>query len=93
MYFEIKEAAYQKEYKIDFVFEDGSIGTIDLHEYIDEKTVFSKFKDKNYFKSFRIEYGTIVWGDGELDIAPETLYEKATGKVINYEEEKKLVNR
>lgn len=26
---------------------------------------------------FRIEYGTLVWGDGLVDIAPETLYQKA----------------
>ena len=38
----------------------------------------------DYFKDFRIEYGTIIWGNGKIDIAPETLYSIATGKPVRY---------
>jgi hypothetical protein len=24
-----------------------------------------------------VEYGDVVWSDGEIDIAPETIYEKS----------------
>ena len=93
MYFEIKEAVFQKEHQIRMRFEDGSVGTVDLSDYLKEDTVFSQFSSEEYFKDFKIEYGTLVWGNGEVDIAPETLYERATGKKIGFEDEKKLVNR
>ena len=60
-------------------FEDGSIGIADLSDYPNEKNVFRTFLDMNYFRDLRIEYGTIIWGNGELDIAPERLYTIATG--------------
>jgi hypothetical protein len=41
-------------------------------------------RDDDYFRGLRVELGTLVWGEGELDIAPETLYEKATGRVVTY---------
>ena len=65
-------------------FEDGEVGIADLSDYPDENNVFRQFLDIGYFKDFRIEYGTIIWGNGELDIAPETLYTIATGKPIIY---------
>ena len=65
-------------------FEDGSTGIADLSEYPDDDNVFRQFLDIDYFKCFRIEYGTLIWGNGELDIAPETLYTIATGKPVTY---------
>ena len=84
MYFDITHAQYDSEYRILLEFEDGSRGTVDLSDYINPDTVFEVFRDKHYFKNFRIEYGTLVWGEGEVDIAPETLYEWATGKQVRY---------
>ncbi len=84
MDFEIIQAEYLTEYKIKLKFMDGSSGVADLSSYVDKKNVFRAFQDTTYFKNFQIEYGTLVWGKGELDIAPETLYEKATGKKARY---------
>ena len=84
MDFEITEAGYVADYKIKLKFRDGSTGIVDLSTYADKGNVFKAFQDISYFKKFRVEYGTIVWGSGELDIAPETLYEKATGKKVRY---------
>jgi Protein of unknown function (DUF2442) len=84
MDFEITEAGYVADYKIKLKFMDGSSGTVDLSTYVDKNNVFKAFQDMSYFKKFRVEYGTIVWGNGELDIAPETLYEKATGRKVRY---------
>jgi hypothetical protein len=85
MHFDIRKAEYLGEYNIRIDFEDGSTGVADLSDYPDENTVFRPFRDLSYFMKFRVEYGTIVWGEGELDIAPETLYERATGKPVMYE--------
>lgn len=79
MYFNIKKAVYVSEYTINLIFENGKEGTVDLKEYKGDG-VFSKFSDMDYFKKFYIEDRTLTWGKGELDIAPETLYLKATGE-------------
>lgn len=79
MNFEIIDAEYLADYRVRLKFMDGSSGVADLSSYVDKKNVFKAFQDISYFKSFHIEYGTLVWGEGELDIAPETLHEKATG--------------
>jgi hypothetical protein len=84
MYFDITEAQYLDNYKIRLSFEDGSTGIADLSEYPNADNVFHSFLDIAYFKDFRIEHGTLVWGKGELDIAPETLYVLATGKSVTY---------
>ena len=84
MYFEVKEAQYLDEYRLRLRFEDESTGIADLSSYPDKDNVFRSFLNLEYFKKFRVEYGTIVWGKGELDIAPETLYRLATGKSVTY---------
>lgn len=35
---------------------------------------FQPLRDEAVFKSAAVEYGTVVWNDGEIDIAPETMY-------------------
>ena len=84
MFFDVKEAKYLEHYRIQLQFEDGSVGIADLSEYPNKDDVFHLFLDMNYFKRFQVQYGTLVWGEGELDIAPETLYAKSTGKSLTY---------
>jgi hypothetical protein len=84
MFFDVTKAEYIDNYRIRLTFEDDSSGIVDLEDYPNRNNVFRLFLDMNYFTNFRIEYGTVVWGDGELDIAPETLYTIATGKAIEY---------
>ena len=84
MFFDIIDAEYLSDYKLKIKFEDGSQGEADLSEYPEENTVFKSFFDIDFFKDFRIEYGTLVWGNGEIDIAPETLYTLATGKPVTF---------
>jgi hypothetical protein len=84
MYFDVMEAQYMDNYRIRLRFEDGSTGIADLSAYPDENNVFRPFLDMSYFKDFRIEYGTLIWGNGELDLAPEKLYTIATGKPLRY---------
>ena len=39
-----------------------------------EYPAFKPLENERTFKSAKIEYGTVVWLDGDIDIAPETLY-------------------
>ena len=36
---------------------------------------FQRLKDEKIFKSAKVEHGVVTWADGEIDIAPETMYE------------------
>ena len=84
MYFSIRDAEYLKDYRIKLTFDDGSTGVADLSSYPDPSNVFKAFLNLEYFRAFRIDYGTLVWGNGEVDIAPEALYAMATGKPVTY---------
>jgi hypothetical protein len=39
---------------------------------------FAPLKDEETFKNVYIDYGVTVWNDGDIDIAPEELYEKGS---------------
>jgi len=77
MLYDIVNAEYIENYKIKISFENGRYGVVDFSDYVKKGGVFNKFKNINFFKNFVVnnELGTIVWGD-EIDVAPETLYEK-----------------
>jgi hypothetical protein len=77
---DVVSATYKGKYKIEITFEDGKKGTVDFSKYLGKGGVFSRFKDINFFKSFKVnsELGVLSWRD-EVDVAPETLYSEATG--------------
>ena len=80
-------AEHVQGYRIRVAFDDGREGVIDLeHELWGE--VFEPLKNLEAFKQFRLdpELDTIVWPTG-ADIAPELLYERATGKRASQTEE------
>lgn len=39
--------------------------------------VYKPLENPDFFRSVYIEGSTVVWDDGAIDIAPETLYEKS----------------
>ncbi len=77
---DVVSATYKGKYKIEITFEDGKKGIVDFSKYLNKGGVFERFKDINFFKSFKVnlELGVLSWGD-EVDVAPETLYSEATG--------------
>lgn len=42
-----------------------------------EYPAFKVLADEMVFKTAKVEYGVVVWQDGEIDLAPETMYEKS----------------
>lgn len=66
------------DYVLRLTFEDGLVGDV---SFVDRewRGVFEPFKDPAVFAQARVDpqFGTVVWPNG-LDMAPETLYEKAS---------------
>jgi hypothetical protein len=77
MLYDVVKADYLEDYKLKVMFENGHCGIVDFSTYPQKGGVFAKFSDLSFFKKFSVSesLGTIVW-NGEIDIAPETLYEK-----------------
>jgi len=71
-------ATYCGDYRIELVFQDGVQTIVDFARWLDGP-VFEPLRDREYFKRFFIDGGTIVWPNG-ADIAPEALYEEAAAE-------------
>ena len=80
MFHDVIKAKHVENYKIELEFDDRKRGIVDFSDYLEKGGVFKRFQDIEFFKNFKIneELGVLTWGD-EIDIAPETLYSKATG--------------
>lgn len=83
MYYEAISVKYIRDYLLEVVFSDGNKGVIDLSEYSRRGGVFSPFADVEFFKRVFInpDFGVLTW-PGDIDIAPETIYSKITGKPL-----------
>jgi hypothetical protein len=84
MVISIKAAKYLDDYRLNLVFDSGESGDVDLQDLVFKYAAATPLRDTNYFKSFHLdEWATVVWDCG-FDVSPETLYERATGKPINW---------
>ena len=71
-----------KDYRLDLRFDDGVTGTVDLSDLVGQG-VFASWCDTKVFDSVRIgSSGELVWGD-QIDLCPDSLYLKVTGKTAN----------
>ena len=55
-------------------FSTGETRIVDFKPLLSEP-VFTQLADVAIFRDVYIDHGVTVWADGEIDIAPETLYE------------------
>ena len=62
------------DYRLWLRFNSWETKVFDFKPLLD-KPVFSPLKDPEDFKDVYIDYGITVWNEGEIDIAPEYLYE------------------
>jgi hypothetical protein len=66
-------------YRLWLKYSNGTEGIVDLSNYVG-KGVFSAWSDYNFFQSVKIgPSGELMWGE-EIDLCPDSLYLKITGK-------------
>ena len=61
-------------YRLWLRFSTGEARLFDFSEML-KKPAFMPLSDFSTFKNVYIDYGVPVWNDGDIDIAPEYLYE------------------
>ena len=66
-------------YCLELTFDDGVSGKVDLSD-LAGKGVFTVWQDRDAFQTVRIgSSGELVW-DEQIDLCPDSLYLKVTGK-------------
>jgi hypothetical protein len=70
----VKHVRPLDDYRLLVRFSNGEEKKIDISALLDEP-VFKPLQDVNLFRSVYVDYGTVVWRDGAIDIAPEYLYD------------------
>jgi len=63
----------QPDFQLDLTFENGELRRFDMLPLLAIKP-WNRIASLNLFERARVDYGTVVW-PGEIDIAPETLYD------------------
>lgn len=63
------------DYKLFLQFENGEKRVFDMGPYMDKKP-FVQLKGSPLFAKASVDCGTVVW-PGNIDIAPETLYDRS----------------
>jgi len=61
------------DFQIELEFSTGEARLFDVRPYLD-KGVFTRLKDISLFQQAYVAFDTVCW-PGNLDIAPETLYD------------------
>lgn len=76
MFTEVIKADYISEYKLRVFFNDGVIKIVDFYPivFVNNYPAFRSLKNIDVFKNFEVT-DTLEWDNGNIDIAPETIYE------------------
>ncbi len=69
----VKAVRPLEDYKVLVTFTDGERKIFDFAPLLD-MPCYQPLKDRAVFCGVYVEFGTLVWNDGEIDIAPETLF-------------------
>jgi hypothetical protein len=64
-----------EDFQLVLAFNTGERRRFDMRPYL-HYPVFRRLENPGFFSLARIDYGTVTW-PGEIDIAPETLYERS----------------
>jgi hypothetical protein len=63
----------RSDFQLELTFENGELRRFDMRPLLAIKP-WNRIAKLNLFERARVDYGTVVW-PGEIDIAPETLYD------------------
>ena len=68
-------AELKKEYNIYIEFNDGTNGTIDFKQILEEdhREIIKELLNKELFKTVKVNLNTLCWAN-EVDFAPDYLY-------------------
>ena len=72
---DVTHVSANADHKLRLEFENGEKRIFDMRPYL-AKPPFGPLNDIAIFNLARVENGTVTW-PGNLDIAPETLYERS----------------
>lgn len=86
MLLDIISVKVQPDYRLDVTFQNGEQRRFDMRPLLEMKP-WNRIASLNLFERAKVEYGTVVW-PGEIDIAPETLYDDSV-PICVYEESPK----
>jgi hypothetical protein len=80
MVVDVERACYLDEYRIWLKFNTGESGVVDLRDLVFKYPAAEPLRNIEAFKQFYLDsWPTLAWECG-FDVAPEALYERATGK-------------
>lgn len=69
----IKAVQALDDYQILVTYDNNEKRIKDMKPYL-EKGVFQKLKNKEFFKTVKIAYGTVTWGN-DIDLCADSIYE------------------
>lgn len=75
MLLDVTDVTVQPSFTLLLVFENGERRSFNMADYIDQKP-WVRLKSGNIFQGAFVENGTVTW-PGNIDIDPETLYERS----------------
>jgi hypothetical protein len=88
----VLEARYISDYRIWLKFNTGETGEVDLRDVVHKYAIASPLRDPEVFSNFYLDsWPTLAWECG-FDVAPESLYFMATGKLEGVEEPNKRLH-
>ncbi len=80
----IENARYLDGYRIWLRFNTGEEGVADLTDIVHRYQIAAPLRDPATFAKFHLdEWPTLAWPCG-FDVSPESLYERATGRRIEW---------
>ncbi len=72
----VKSARPLNDHRVLVSFGNGERRVFDFAPLLDIPC-YQPLKDKTVFDSVYVDCGTLCWNDGDIDIAPETVYERS----------------
>lgn len=75
MYYDVVEAQVVGELTLKVRFADGLTGIV---KFLPSCLygVFEKLKNPDFFNQFTVAEGFVAWGDDEVDLAPDRMYQE-----------------
>ena len=70
-----------EDYKLWLRFNTGEAKIFDFKPLLIESG-FAPLQDEKLFRQVYIDYGVTCWNDGDIDIAPEYLYENSIAEAL-----------